>query len=392
MPTEERMTVNERRKYLKVMNPRYQKASRSEQSALLTEMEQVTGLHRKSLLRLLHAPTLERKKRSRERGRTYGLAVEQVVLVVWESLDYVCAERLTPVLLSTAEHLARFGTVRLSNQVREQLAQISEASVTRLLRKHRNRKQRLPQKGPERANQVRKPVPMKRISWETRDPGHFEVDLVHHGGESTDGFYAHTLQMIDVATGWSERVAVLGRGQQAMEGGFRRILERLPFAVKELHPDNGSEFFNHHLLRFWGEAITGLTLSRSRPYQKNDNRFVEQKNATLVRQYFGTIRLETPEQVQAMNALYDKMWLYYNLFQPVMHLQEKISQGDHVLRHWDQAQTPYQRLLATGTLASSQQARLQALYEQTNPMALRKEIYRLLAALWDIPVATTDVA
>jgi hypothetical protein len=392
MPTEDQMTVNERRKYLKLMRPRYQKANRGEQSDLLSEMEQVTGLHRKSLLRLLHAQTLERKKRSKGRGRTYGLAVEQVILVVWESLDYVCAERLTPVLLSTAKHLAHFGSVRLSSEVEEQLAQISEATVTRLLRTYRSRKQRLPQKGPERANQVRKPVPMKRIAWETSDPGHFEVDLVHHGGESSEGTYAHTLQMVDVATGWSERVVVLGRGQQAMEAGFRRILERLPFGVKELHPDNGSEFFNHHLVRFWGEAITGLTLSRSRPYQKNDNRFVEQKNATLVRQYFGTIRLDTPEQVQAMNALYEKMWLYYNLFQPVMHLQEKICQQDKVVRHWDQAQTPYERLVATATLSGEQQIRLQALYEQTNPLRLRQEIYRQLAALWETSPLATSIA
>jgi len=392
MPTEEQMTVNERRKYLKLMNPRYQGASRAEQSHLLTEMEQVTGLHRKSLLRLLHAKTLERKKRSKGRGRTYGLAIEQVILVVWESLDYICAERLTPVLLTTAQHLARFGSVHLTVEVEEQLAQISEATVTRLMRKYRSRKQRLPQKGPERANQVRKPVPMKRIPWETSEPGHFEVDLVHHGGESSEGTYVHTLQMVDVATGWSERVAVLGRGQKAMEGGFRRILERLPFAVKELHPDNGSEFFNQHMLRFWGEAITGLTLSRSRPYQKNDNRFVEQKNATLVRQYFGTIRLDTPEQAQAMGLLYDKMWLYYNFFQPVMHLEEKLCQQDKVRRHWDQAQTPYERLIATGTLTSEQQPRFQALYEQTNPMVLRKEIYRLLAALWETPSVVTSVA
>src|SRR6266852_4240246 len=257
-PTEETMTVNERRKYLKLVKPRYQQAKRAERSRLLSEMEEVTGLHRKSLLRLLHASSLTRKKRTTPRQRTYGLAVEQVILVVWESLDYVCAERLTPVLLTTAQHLARFGSVHLSSEVEQQLAQISEATVTRLLRKHRSHKQRLPRKGPERANQVRKPVPMKRIPWETSDPGHFEVDLVHHGGESTEGTYANTLQMIDVATGWSERVAVLGKGQQAMEGGFRRILERLPFAVKELHPDTGTEFFNHHLVRFWGEAITGL--------------------------------------------------------------------------------------------------------------------------------------
>lgn len=392
MPTEDEMTVSERRKYLKRMKPLYVKAERTEQSRMLTEMEQVTGLHRKSLLRLLHASTLERKKREKGRRRTYGGAVEQVILVVWESLDYVCAERLTPVLLCTAEHLARFGSVQLSGEVKEQLAQISEATVTRLLRKYRSRKQRLPQKGPERANQVRKPVPMKRIPWETGEPGHFEVDLVQHSGESGEGSFAFTLQLVDVATGWSERVALLGKGQHAMEGGFRRILERLPFAVKELHPDNGSEFFNHHLVRFWGEAITGLTLSRSRPYQKNDNRFVEQKNATLVRQYFGTSRLDTPEQVQAMNALYERMWLYYNFFQPVLHLQEKVYLADKVVRHWDQAQTPYQRLGAAGGLRGDQQAQLQALYEQTNPIALRQEIYRLLDALWDTPCATTSVA
>ena len=177
-----------------------------------------------------------------------------------------------------------------------------------------------------------------------------------------------------------------------MEGGFRHILQRLPFVVKELHPDNGVEFFNHHLVRIWGEAITGLTLSRSRPYQKNDNRFVEQKNATLVRQYFGNIRLDAPEQVQAMNALYEKMWLYYNFFQPVMHLEEKVCQADKVVRYWDQAQTPSQRLVETGVLSCDQQARFQALYEQTNPVALRKEIYRLLEALWEVPTTATNVA
>jgi hypothetical protein len=382
-PTEEPMTVNERRKYLQQRKRAYEPASRAERSRLLTEMQQVTGLHRKSLLRLLHAGSLARKKRTTPRKRTYGLAVEQVILVVWESLDYVRAERLTPVLVETAQHLARFGSVRLTAEIEQQLGQISEATVTRLLRKHRALKQRLPRKGPERANQLRKEVPMKRIPWDTSEPGHFEVDLVHHGGERTLGEYGHSLQMIDVATGWSERVAVLGRGQAAMEQGFRRILERLPFPILELHPDNGSEFFNQHLVRFWKAKVSGVQLSRSRPYHKNDNRNVEQKNATLVRQYFGTVRLDTLEQVAAMNALYEQMWLYYNLFQPVLHLAEKRVEPKGIQRIWDTAQTPYQRLLVSGKLSAEQQARLQALYEQTNPLRLRDDIYRGLAALWD---------
>jgi len=392
MPTEDEMTVTERRKYRKRRLPLSVKAERSERSRMLTEMEQVTGFHRKSLLRLLHAPTLERKKRQRGREHIYGLAVEQVILVVWESLEYICAERLTPALLATARHLARFGVLHVSAEVEAQLHQISEATLTRSLRKYRSQKHRFPQKGPERANQVRKPVPMKRIPWDTSEPGHFEVDLLQHRGQSSEGPYAFTLQMVDGATGWSERVALLGKGQQAMEAGFRQIMKCLPFAVKELPPDNGSEFFNTHLVRFWGETITGLKLSRSRPSQKNDNRFVEQKNETLLRQYFGTIRLETAEQVQAINGLSEKMWLYYNFFQPVMHLQEKVYQGDKVLRHWDQAHTPFHRLVATATLGNEQRAGLQTLYEHTNPLALREEIYRLLAALWKLPQAAPSVA
>ena len=148
---------------------------------------------------------------------------------------------------------------------------------------------------------------MKRIPWDVREPGHFEVDLVHHCGDSASGEYASTLQMIDITTGWSERVAVLGRGYLVMKDAFRRILARLPFQVREIHPDNGSEFLNHHMVRFWGELVQGVILSRSRPYQKNDNRHVEQKNATLVRAYLGHERLDSVAQVLAMRQLYDQM-------------------------------------------------------------------------------------
>lgn len=388
MPTQDEMTIDERRKYVKVMAPRYQTAKRTERSQLLSEMEQVSKLHRKHLIRLLGGQSLERKKRSTPRSRTYGVEVERVVLRVWESLDYICAERLTPSLLRMAKHLASFGALVLTGEVESQLATISPATVQRMLRKNRARKARLPRTGPQRANQVTKGVPMGRIPWDTPDPGHFETDLVHHGGESTVGEDGYTLQLIDVATGWSERVMLLGRGQQAMEKAFHQVLERLPFAIKELHPDNGTEFFNYHLVRFWKEKVTGVHLSRSRPYQKNENRYVEQKNDTLVRQYFGELRLDTPEQIAAGNALYERMWLYYNLFQPVMHLREKMVEGDKVRRKWDQAQTPYQRLLATGVLSQEQQA----LYEQTNPLLLRDEIYAGLAALWETAIAQNGTA
>jgi len=386
MPSDDKMSVDERRKYLKLVAPRYAKASRMERGGLLTEMVLVTGLQRKSLLRLLHGPTLDRApQRPRLRRRRYGAAVADVVRVVWESLDYVCAERLTPALLPTAQQLARWEELVLTDEVAAHLGTISRATVQRLLRRFQLDRPRLPRRKPQPPNGLLRRTPMERLSWATQAPGSFEADLVHHCGPVTAGEYVHTLQLVDIATGWSERVAVLGRSQAAMVAGFQRVQERLPFPITHLHPDNGSEFFNDHLIRYFGEAMTGLRLSRSRPYRKNDNRFVEQKNATLVRAYVGYERLETPAQCVVLNALYDQLWVYYNLFQPVLHLVGKEVVGGKLRRQWDQAQTPYQRLLASGILPSQQQDRLADLYAKTNPRQLREAIYQAVERLWHHP-------
>lgn len=172
MPTEDEMSVNERRKYLTRMHVRYVAASRKERSQLLTEMQQVTGLHRKSLTRLMQTGRLERKKRVSPRGRQYGPEVERVIVRVWESRDYICAERLTPGLLPMAQHLAGFEPLGLTAQVQQQLARISRATVARILRKHRSQVRRLPQKGAERANAATKGVPMGRIPWHISEAGH----------------------------------------------------------------------------------------------------------------------------------------------------------------------------------------------------------------------------
>ena len=230
---------------------------------------------------------------------------------------------------------------------------------------------------------------MERLSWRTEIPGSFETDLVHHCGAIAAGDYVHTLQLVDIATGWSERVAVLGRSQEAMVQGFKKVQQRLPFPIKHLHPDNGSEFFNAHLIRYFGEEITGLHLSRSRPYQKNDNRFVEQKNSTLVRAYVGYDRLDSVIQCAALNALYDRLWLYYNLFQPVMHMRSKEVTKGKLQRKHDKAQTPYQRLLACNILTPEQKARLEILYARANPRQLRDEIYRAVEQLWQQPASNT---
>jgi len=394
MSTEDKMTIDERRKYLRRVKKRYVQADRKEQGRLLDEMEAVTELHRKSLIRLMNG-SLERKGRRRQRGRTYGPEVDDALRVIAESSDYVCAERLTPNLVWMANHLATHGELEVSPPLLEKLDQISVSTVGRTLARIGQDQPRLPRKDPRRARKVTRDIPMKRLPWDEQQPGYFEVDLVHHCGPSASGEYVHTLQMIDVATGWSERVAVLGRSYLVMEDAFRRILARLPFTVLEIHPDNGSEFFNYHLLRFWKDTVQGVKLSRSRPYKKNDNRFVEQKNATLVRTYLGYDRLDTVAQTLAVNQLYDKMWVYYNFFQPVMRLAEKImipveGQPARVKRRYDQARPPFHRLCATTAITQERREQLEALRDRTNPRRLRQEIYDFIDYIFSLPGAVQD--
>lgn len=392
---QEPMTIDERRKYLHKMRLRYWQAqSRSERSQLLDEMEQVTELHRKSLLRLIHGE-LARKPRRKQRGKSYGGEVQAVVRIIAKSLDFPCAERLQPNLVWLAEHLERHGELQTTPQVYEKLGQISVSTLRRLVGPVGRERERLAHsKGsPSPSGALRQAVPMKRIDWAEDQAGHFEVDLVHHCGPSADGQYVHTLQMVDVATGWSECAPLLGRSYLVMEDGMRCILNRLPFPVLELHPDNGSEFFNRFLLHFWKDQIQGLELSRSRPFQKNDNRFVEENNFSLVRAYLGYARLDTVAHIRLLHQLYEQLWLYHNFFQPVMRLQEKVAQTGCMQskRLYSPAQTPLDRLCATGILPADQQSRLHALREATNPLQVHQSLEYLITQLYSLPKALEGV-
>jgi hypothetical protein len=227
MPTEDEMTVDERYKYLRHMQKRYAKANHQERKALLDEMEVVTELHRKSLIRLVRGK-IKRKQRRQQRGRSYGVEVDDALRVIAESTDYICAERLQPNLVWLAEHLGTHGEMAITPHLLSQLKRISISTVRRRLKRIHQDQPRLPRKGPGRANQVRREIPTRRIPWDEPEPGHFEVDLVHHSGPAVSGHYVHTLQMVDVNTGWSERVAVLGRSYLVMSDAFRRIETRLP--------------------------------------------------------------------------------------------------------------------------------------------------------------------
>lgn len=392
MSTDEKMNINERLKYLRLVKGRYTKANRKEKGRLLDDMQAVTGMDRKVLMRRLSS-RLERQPRRGRRGRTYGADVDDALRIISESCDHICAERLTPNLVWLAEHLERHGELEVTEALLAQLGEVSVSTVARRLSLFRHDELRLARRGPGREKALLRNIPMLRLDWAIPTPGYLEVDLVHQCGLSANGHYVCTIQCIDVATGWSERRAVLGRSQLVMEDAFRCILSRLPFPVLMIHPDNDSAFFNYHLLRFWRDLAPGVTLSRSRPFHKNDNPHVEQKNFTLVRAFLGYERFDTVAHVLALNHLYDDMWRYNNFFQPVMHLRDKevIHQPGlptRIVRRHDVARTPFDRLCETDAILPEHRAQLEALRDATNPRQLLHEIQHQIEHILSLPGAT----
>lgn len=381
------MNVNERRKYLHKMWGRYRKADKSEKTRLLDEIEAVTGLHRKSIIRTLNG-RLSRKRRTKQRGKEYGTDVEDAIRVIARSLDYPCAERLQPNLVWMAQQLRVHGALRLQPMTLEKLGRVSISTVKRILKRVGRSDLKIARQKPKQPASpgLRKPYPMGRIAWDIAEAGHLEVDLVHHCGDSASGEYIHGLQMVDVASGWCEIVPIFGRSFRAMTDGFDYLLARLPFPVIELHPDNGSEFFNHFLLRYLRKKLPHLLLSRSRPYHKNDNRFVEENNHSLLRAYLGHSRFDTLAHLQVLRRLYDQLWLYHNLFQPVMRLHSKQAVAPfRYRRQFDPAKPPLDRLIELQCLDDAARHRLEKLRQATNPLIMRDQINDLIDQLMSLP-------
>jgi hypothetical protein len=389
----EKLDLEERLKVLRMQQRAYWEASRGKKGEMLDVLESITQLDRKTIIRRLNG-SCQRKRRRKGRGRSYGPEVDDAVRIIYKAYDGICAERLTPNLAAYAEKLAQHGHLRMTAVLREQLGRISVSTVRRIVQRVQQDEPRRQRRPGLTRNGLLAGVPAKRIPWNETRPGYVEVDLVHHcgryaGGNPCRGEYVHTLHLVDVASGWSEMVAVLGRSYLVMQDGFQRCARRLPFPVLEIHPDNGSEFFNAHLVRFFGELFTGADLSRSRPWQKNDNRFVEHRNGALIRGWVGHERLDSVLQAVALNAFYEKLRIYHNLSQPVMRLTCKTYdyETQHVRRTWDTPRTPFERLLASGVMISAVADELQRSYDRTDPLTLHQELEADIRAIFALPGA-----
>jgi len=367
--------------YVEAIRSRYKKATKEDKGKMLDEMTQVTGLHRKAAIRVLNRLDQSRAGKRRGRPREYGEVVSEALRVVWEASDRLCSKRLKPFLPEMVRVLRRNGEQQIDASVEMKLCQMSSSTIDRLLRTCRRAGGRRGLTTTRPGNLLKNSIPIRTFAdWQENQPGFMEVDLVAHCGESTEGFYLNTLCAVDVASGWTECLPVWGKGGQRVRSAVHRIRQRLPFALLGVDSDNGGEFINQHFYTYCREEK--ITFTRSRAYKKNDSCHVEQKNGNVVRRLVGYDRYTSKAAYQCIERLYTSLRLYTNFFQPTMKLVSKTRHGAKVHKVYDQAQTPYQRLLQSEVLTEVKQAELAATYINLNPVYVLKQINQYLELLW----------
>jgi hypothetical protein len=371
------------REYAAVQHQRYRRASRQEKHQLLDEIVAVTGIHRKAAIRLLRrAPRASPGPRT-GRPRRYGPEVAAAAEVLWQASGRIGAHRLHPFVPELLDRLLQCGELALRPDVEKGLRQASRPTLARLLAPARAQ---YPLRGATTTRPgtwLKQQIPIRTFTeWDDARPGFCEVDLVAHCGSSTQGFFLHTLCAVDVATSWVELQALWGKGRYRVRAGVQELRARLPVPLVGLDSDNGSEFINRSLYYYCQRE--GITFTRSRAWKKNDGAHVEQKNGAVVRQLVGYDRFASKAAYVQLARVYRLARLHVNFFQPVQKLISKTRHGARCHRIFDRAQTPYQRLGAAGVLAPAARAALEALYQQLNPLQLRRDLERQLERLWTL--------
>lgn len=372
------MDMHSKHQYIEEVRKEYLGSSREVKSQLLDEAVKRTAMNRKYLIRRLAAAyeITQRKKRSMR----YGGDVGDVLVKVWEIFDYPCGQRLEAVLKSDMIlRLEKLGEVRCGQEIREKLSSMGSATIDRLLAHERQVRRLNRYRGAKINPLLYQKIPMKTAEeWDREKPGNVQLDYVLNGGASSSGTFVHTLSAADIATGWWEGEALMGRSQQATHDGLDAIRKRLPFRICEIHPDNDSGIINQLI---YGYCQTNhIAFSRSRPNKKNDNAWVEQRNYTHVRKLVGYLRYDTKRERLLLNSLYREFALYRNFCQPSMKLVDKERRGGKVKRTYDMPQTPYQRLRKT--LSKKDARHFDALSARLNPAALKRSIEKKRSLLY----------
>jgi hypothetical protein len=379
------MVLQSRRDYLEAIRTRYRKAGRTEKGIILGEFCAICGYNRKYAIRLLRTKPSSPPKRKPGPVPHYDKELLLTPLKrIWFATDQMCSKKLKaalPLWLPFYEEEYE----PLVPEVRQKLLAMSPATIDRLLRPIRA----LCKKGrgsTKPGTLLKNQIPIKTHNWDVTKPGYFEADTVAHCGTSMAGDFVYSLTFTDIFSGWTENRAVWGRGSQGVLNQIRNIEESIAFPILGFDCDNGSEFLNHHLVRYFtNRPKAPVHFTRSRPYHKNDNAFVEQKNWTHVRQLLGYDRFDNPELVPVLNDLYRNEWsLFNNYFRPTLKLKEKLRINSRYLRKYEPPLTPYQRLLDSDQVSQEAKKALEAVYNSLNPFKLKRKIEEKLKAVFHL--------
>ena len=372
------MSLPSRIEYLKKVKPRYLKASKDEKINMLNEFCKNTGYVRKYAIRRLSPQNAidPPKVINHKRGCYYTNNDIYWLSKIWEVLDYPCGQRLEPMLPEMINILVSFNELSIPEDVIVKLKNIKSDTIDKRLKPYKTKLRRKINSTTRPGSLIKKQIPIRTISWDEMRIGCCELDLVAHCGDSARGEFINSLTLTDILTGWTENTAFIGKAQNRIMSGLDNIQNRLPFSLKAIDPDNGSEFINWQLFNYCMEREVEFT--RGRPYQKNDNAHVEQKNWTHVRKVFGYKRRETEYELNIINDLYEnELRLYKNFFMPNVKLVDKKRTGIHgekIKKIYDKAKTPYQRVLECDQVSEEKKEQLRREYKQINPAALRRSI------------------
>ncbi len=361
--------------YLRAIYGRYRAAGREAKQVILNEFCANTGYHRKYAIRLLNGLWPEKPPARRRRGLGYSQETLRVLTAVWEAAGYPWSVRLKALLPQWLPWMRKRFCLR--PEMERQLLQISARQMDRRLAGQKTQRRRRIYGRTKPGYLLKHHIPVKTDRWDVHCPGFTEVDLVAHSGNSASGEFAHTLNVTDIHTTWTESRAVLGRGEEAVQRALHEIAGGLPFALLGVDSDNGSEFINWHL-KSWCEGQQ-IQMTRGRPYKKDDNAHVEQKNWTHVRKLLGWDRYDTHEAVAAINELYShELRLWLNLFLPSVKLLKKVRVGSKVRRVYDAARTPFERVRECAQADAEKVAQLEQLRKRLDPFQLSWSIERKL--------------
>ncbi len=381
------MSPRSKREYQETVFLRYKKASRDEKTRILDEFCATCHCHRKHAIRLLRTFKRFTKPKPKKRGRKATYRTEDILQPltrIWRAANLPCSKRLKVIIpLWLPGYADTYGALPLESI--KALRKMSHSTIDRILQPVRIRYTKRGKSTTKPGTLLRKHIPVKVNQWDEARPGYLEADTVAHCGESTAGMFAYTIDLVDIATGWTEQRAVWGKGETGVLEQIKDVEKTLPFSILGFDCDNGSEFLNHHLFKYFTGRRSPVAFTRSRAYHKDDNAHIEQKNWTHIRQWLGYDRFDDPRVVDPLNILYTKEWrLFHNFFCPSVKLISKERKGSKTIKRHDSPKTPYQRIMESAYIETSVKKALTEQIKYLNPFILRKAMEKKLKKVFQI--------